>query len=70
MKREEALMVHVAMFSCYGLTPLTNQLTSKAVLVPFIEAIMELYFVSHLKAVCHAFDWVIMTLQRIGNLNG
>ena len=24
----------------------------------------------HLKAVCHAFDWVIMTIQRIGNLNG
>ena len=23
-----------------------------------------------LKAVCHAFDWVIMTIQRIGNLNG
>ena len=23
-----------------------------------------------LKAVCHASDWVIMTIQRIGNLNG
>ena len=23
-----------------------------------------------LKAVCHAFDWVTMTIQRIGNLNG
>ena len=23
-----------------------------------------------LKAVCHAFDWVIMTIQKIGNLNG
>ena len=23
-----------------------------------------------LKAVCHAFDQVIMTIQRIGNLNG
>ena len=23
-----------------------------------------------LKAVCHAFDWLIMTIQRIGNLNG
>ena len=25
---------------------------------------------TYLKAVCHAFDWVIMTIQRIGNLNG
>ena len=24
----------------------------------------------NLKAVCQAFDWVIMTIQRIGNLNG
>ena len=24
----------------------------------------------NLKAVCHAFDWVIVTIQRIGNLNG
>ena len=23
-----------------------------------------------LKAVCHAFDWVIWTMQRIGNFNG
>ena len=23
-----------------------------------------------LKAVCHAFDWLIMTIERIGNLNG
>ena len=27
-------------------------------------------FVLPLKAVCHAFDWVIMTIRRIGNLNG
>ena len=25
---------------------------------------------STLKAVCHVFDWVIITIQRIGNLNG
>ena len=38
----------VAMFTCYELTPLTNQWVSKAVLAPFIEAIMKLYFISRL----------------------
>ena len=32
----------------HGLTPLTNELVSKTALVPFIEAIMKLYFISHL----------------------
>ena len=31
VKKVEVLMVHVAMFTCYRLTPLTNPLTSKTV---------------------------------------
>ena len=33
------------------------------------EALQSSYSLG-LKAVCHAFDWLIMTIQRIGNLNG
>ena len=55
------------------LTTVATNATVAATTVMKCDLTKELNNVSlnkPLKAVCHAFDWVIWTIQRIGNLNG
>ena len=55
-------------------TIITNDLVikTKAVILAAGKSFMKIMssFLATLKAVCHAFDWVIWTIRRIGNLNG